>query len=141
MGENLLAVNLTQTFFCIFYLLKCTRAGEWALDLGFCLFSLALLLSYRGSQWRSIIYKHNARWLKVSWLKANKVYSFRKTYNVKTHQLKPGKGAGIWWVMEHNLKKNLKQSVSRAEWGIILWLWLAADFEPLLFYFGYSSPP
>ncbi len=53
-------------------------------------------------KWRSIICKHNARCLHVSRLKASAVsYSFWKTYTLnKMHQLKPGKGAGIWWVME-----------------------------------------
>ncbi len=48
-------------------------------------------------QWRNILYKHNARWLRVPWLKARVVYSFQKTYSVnKTRQLKPGP----WWLME-----------------------------------------
>ncbi len=52
--------------------------------------------------WRSIICKHNARWLHVSQLKAGVVnYSIWKTCIVnKTCQLKPGKGAGIWWTMK-----------------------------------------
>ena len=50
------------------------------------------------AQWRSIICKHNTRWLNVSGLKAGVVYySFKKTYNVnKTCQLKTGNSAGIW---------------------------------------------
>ncbi len=60
----------------------------------------------RGQEWRSIICKHNARWLHISRLKASAVYySFWKTFNVnKTRLLKLGKGAGIWWVVEPQLK-------------------------------------
>ncbi len=44
---------------------------------------------------------HNARWRHLSELKASEVYSFQNIYNVnKTGQLKPGKGATIWCVME-----------------------------------------
>jgi hypothetical protein len=53
-----------------------------------------LLRANEHIQLRSIISKHNAIWLNV--LKTNTAYSFQKSRNVnKTHQLKPGKGAGI----------------------------------------------
>ncbi len=57
----------------------------------------SLMFASAGVQWGSMICKHSARWLHLSRLKSNAVYSFRKTYNVnKTRQVKPGKGARIW---------------------------------------------
>ncbi len=64
--------------------------------------NLCSLMKKDFTLWRSIIYKHNARWLHVYRLKASAVYcSFWKALNVnKTHPLKLAIGGGIWWVMQ-----------------------------------------
>ncbi len=82
------------------------------------------------SEWRSFIFKHNVRWLHISRLKASALYySFWKTYYVnKMHRLRPGKGAGIWWVMEpHWLCTQLLKS-----WLKTIYIFLYFSYEGLV---------